>query len=61
MKQLIEDRYIGAKIGDTIGVVDRRGFIAPDGGGGSGIHHIKISFTGTSPSGDVIVEKETEQ
>lgn len=34
MKQLIENRYIGAKVGDTIGVVDRKGFIAPDDGGG---------------------------
>lgn len=35
MKQLIENRYIGAKVGDNIGVVDRRGFIAPDEGGKS--------------------------
>ena len=39
MKQLIENRYIGAKVGDTIGVVDRRGFIAPDGGGGGGTQY----------------------
>lgn len=44
MKQLIEDRYIGAKVGDTIGVVDRRGFIAPDGGGGGQQYKFYINF-----------------
>ena len=60
MKQLIENRYIGAKVGDNIGVVDRRGFIAPNGGVG-GIQYVKITFTGTTPSGDIVIEKETEQ
>ena len=27
MEQLIENRYIGAKVGDVIGVADRRGFL----------------------------------
>ena len=56
MKQLIEDRYIGAKVGDTIGVVDRRGFIAPDGGGGGIIFDVNIS--GNVLDGNIIVQKE---
>ena len=46
MKQLIEDRYIGAKVGDTIGVVDRRGFIAPDGGGGGQQYKFFVEIAG---------------
>ena len=58
MKQLIENRYIGAKVGDTIGVVDRRGFITPDEGGGknTGVFLSKIHECNTLHIGEIKLE-----
>ena len=56
MKQLIEDRYIGAKVGDTIGVVDRRGFIAPNEGGSSSDMEVVMSYPVTLVIDSLYVE-----